>query len=271
MAAETLPKHFQFHIKDVIKAPRQRRRRHTPDKEAQAEHAWIWNGNSAGLEIFSRVVHTVELRKMGRCHSCLIRCPSGSSPVTKDRRKIKETLFSDLERITILQGLKLRETNIRNIVDDSVNTLPKTDGITIEVQDSLADEAVWIDHDRIVKVLVELEINAMEAMPDGGRLQILVKDNSDRIFLTIRDTGRGISKEDMDLLFTPFFTTKPAGEGTGLGLPSAYGVVKAHGGHLTVESNADPSQGPTGTTIHISLPRRPLLKDKQGTLILHEE
>lgn len=170
-----------------------------------------------------------------------------------------------------MQGLKLRKTNVRHIVDDSVNALPKSDAVSIDIQYNLADETVWIDHERIVKVLMELEINGLEAMPDGGRLQILAADNSDRIFLTIRDTGRGISNEDMDLLFTPFFTTKPAGEGTGLGLPAAYGLVKAHEGNLTVESNADPAQGPTGTTITISLPRRPLLKETKGTLILHEE
>jgi signal transduction histidine kinase len=59
----------------------------------------------------------------------------------------------------------------------------------------------------------------------------------------------------MDKLFTPFFTTKPVGEGTGLGLPFAYGAIKMHSGQLTVESNANAANGPTGTRILIVLPR----------------
>jgi signal transduction histidine kinase len=59
----------------------------------------------------------------------------------------------------------------------------------------------------------------------------------------------------MDNLFTPFFTTKPVGEGTGLGLPFAYGAIKMHSGQLTVESNADTANGPVGTRIRIVLPR----------------
>lgn len=170
-----------------------------------------------------------------------------------------------------MRGLKLRETNIRKIVDDSVNALKKPGSIIVETLYNLADEVVRIDHERLVKTLVDLETNAVEAMPDGGRLQILVEGDKDWVFITIRDTGCGFSKDHMDLLFTPFFTTKPMGEGTGLGLPSAYGVVKAHGGHLTVESNADSSQGQTGTTIRVSLPRWLVLKDIKGKLIIHEE
>ncbi len=170
-----------------------------------------------------------------------------------------------------MQGLKLRETSIRKIVDDSVNALERPDAVHLEVLYHLVDETVWIDHERMVKVLLELEMNAVEAMPGGGLLQILVGDDSNSIFLTIRDTGRGISAEHLDLLFTPFFTTKPAGEGTGLGMPTVYGVVKAHGGGLTVKSNADPSQGPTGTTIRLSLPRRPALKNLRGKVIVHDE
>jgi len=170
-----------------------------------------------------------------------------------------------------LRGLKLRETNIRKIIDDSLRALKKADTVIIEKIYNLSDEAVRIDHERIVKTLIDLETNAVESMPDGGRLQILVEGDQDRIFITIRDTGHGISKENMDHLFTPFFTTKPVGEGTGLGLPSAYGVIKEHGGELTVKSNADPSQGPTGTTIRMSVPRWLALKDVKGSLIIHEE
>lgn len=170
-----------------------------------------------------------------------------------------------------MQGLKLRETNLRRIVEESVKALRKPDCVQLEVLDNLADATVFLDHERLVKALVDLEINAIEAMPQGGCLRILVEEQGDRVCITVCDTGHGITKEHLDQLFTPFFTTKPIGEGTGLSLPSVYGVVKAHGGDLTVKSNADPAEGPTGTRIRLSLPRRLILKDPERTLILHEE
>ncbi|HSN50632.1 MAG TPA: HAMP domain-containing sensor histidine kinase, partial [Bacteroidales bacterium] len=69
------------------------------------------------------------------------------------------------------------------------------------------------------------------------------------------DTGTGISQENMDKIFTPFFTTKEMGKGTGLGLPLIYGIVKMHKGKITVDSNADPKKRPTGTTFTITIPR----------------
>jgi signal transduction histidine kinase len=71
----------------------------------------------------------------------------------------------------------------------------------------------------------------------------------------ISDTGTGILKENMDKLFTPFFTTKEMGKGTGLGLALIYGIVKMHKGKIHVDSNADPAEGPTGTTFRITIPR----------------
>jgi signal transduction histidine kinase len=74
--------------------------------------------------------------------------------------------------------------------------------------------------------------------------------------MTIRDTGTGISQEDMNKLFTPFFTTKGIGKGTGLGLPIVYGIVKMHKGNVSVTSNDNAEKGPTGTTFIINIPRK---------------
>jgi signal transduction histidine kinase len=74
--------------------------------------------------------------------------------------------------------------------------------------------------------------------------------------ITVSDTGTGISKDNMDRIFTPFFTTKQPGKGTGLGLPLIYGIVKMHRGQIHVDSNADAAKGPTGTTFTIRIPRR---------------
>ena len=72
----------------------------------------------------------------------------------------------------------------------------------------------------------------------------------------MEDTGTGIRAENLNKIFEPFFTTKPIGKGTGLGLPVTYGIVKMHRGDIQVGSNADPAEGPTGTTFTVTLPRQ---------------
>jgi signal transduction histidine kinase len=76
------------------------------------------------------------------------------------------------------------------------------------------------------------------------------------VIITISDSGVGIKEEDRAKIFEPFFTTKVIGHGTGLGLATAYGIVKMHKGHITAESNNDRTKGPTGTSFKIVLPRR---------------
>jgi signal transduction histidine kinase len=154
-----------------------------------------------------------------------------------------------------LQGLKRRETDIVALIEESIRSLSKPDNIRISMTTTISDPSVWIDEERVFKALVNLEINAVESMPDGGELTVGVEGDPEQVVITIQDTGRGISRENMDKLFTPFFTTKPVGEGTGLGLPFAYGAVKLHSGNMTIESNADPASGPAGTRIQITLPR----------------
>ncbi len=73
--------------------------------------------------------------------------------------------------------------------------------------------------------------------------------------ITVADTGYGISAENMEKLFSPFFSTKAVGMGTGLGLAVSHGIVKMHKGRITAESNADSLAGPTGTTFTVTLPR----------------
>lgn len=170
-----------------------------------------------------------------------------------------------------MQGLKFRETHIIKIIEESLSKLSCDERVVVAVDARLDDEAVWMDREQIVSVLVDLERNALEAMPDGGKLTITVEGDDRTITLRLADTGSGIPEENIPLLFTPFFTTKPVGEGTGLGLPSSYAVVKAHHGGISIESNSDPKKGPTGTTVKITLPRRQILQNKESKMIVHEE
>jgi signal transduction histidine kinase len=170
-----------------------------------------------------------------------------------------------------LFGLKLRETNILKIIEDSLAKLPRHGNVSIKLKYFLENDAVWIDYEQMVTALFDLEQNAIEAMPDGGSLIITVEGDEHQVSITLADTGVGIAEENIPLLFTPFFTTKPTGDGTGLGLPSAYAAVKAHRGNVTIESNADPNKGPTGTTVRITLPRRQVFQAEESKMIVHEE
>ena len=84
-------------------------------------------------------------------------------------------------------------------------------------------------------------VNAIQAMPDGGRLTIATHHNKSAAVLRVEDTGLGMSTEVRKRVFLPFFTTKDINEGTGLGLAVAHGIVSAHGGKIGVESR--PGQG----------------------------
>jgi signal transduction histidine kinase len=91
-------------------------------------------------------------------------------------------------------------------------------------------------------------------MNEGGELKVRLEKTKDDFEFQISDTGVGISLENQEKIFTPFFTTKEAGKGTGLGLPLAYGIVKMHKGKINVVSNNNPEIGATGTKFIITIP-----------------
>ena len=110
---------------------------------------------------------------------------------------------------------------------------------------------IHADAGQIEQVVMNLCVNARDAMPDGGEIEIVIADDADgRIRLTVRDTGTGMAPEVMAHLFEPFFTTKAPGKGTGLGLSTVYGIVRQSGGEIACTS--DPG---AGTTFVISFPR----------------
>jgi len=170
-----------------------------------------------------------------------------------------------------LQGLKFRETNLMRIVEESLAAVHCPDRIAVEVKAALHNEAVWMDHKEMVMVLKDLEQNAIDAMPEKGVLTVTADGDENNIILKVADTGTGIPEENIPLLFTPFFTTKAVGDGTGLGLPQAFVTVKGHNGEITIESNTDPGKGPTGTTVIITMPRKQKFQTKDAKVILHEE
>lgn len=146
-------------------------------------------------------------------------------------------------------------TDLRALVKDVLRTFPREEDVEIVVNDQMADPVAEIDGDQIVQVITNMLANAQHAMPDGGRITITLDGTAETVQITISDQGTGIAPDHLDKLFSPFFTTKQVGRGTGLGLAVSHGIVKMHRGQIAVESNADPDKGPTFTTFTISLPR----------------
>jgi len=124
------------------------------------------------------------------------------------------------------------------------------DNIQIEVETARDLPVVLGDEGRLQQAVIALATNAIDAMPDGGRLVLRATTSGANVIVEIKDSGIGISAENLAKIFDPFFTTKDIGRGTGLGLAVCYGIVSEHGGRLDVRSTVG-----VGTTFSISLPK----------------
>lgn len=109
---------------------------------------------------------------------------------------------------------------------------------------------VYADQDQLQQVFLNILLNARDAMPDGGRIDITSSTESGHVTIAIADTGPGLSDGTEKQLFDPFYTTKPAGKGTGLGLAVCYGIITAHDGTIETAKNS-----PTGTIFYVRLPK----------------
>jgi signal transduction histidine kinase/iron only hydrogenase large subunit-like protein len=188
------------------------------------------------------------------------------APADADLRADLGTIVSEADRCKkIVSGLLnfarqnkvlLHETDLCLLVEQALKTLPPPEGVTVSVENDSPSVLAELDRDQIVQVLSNLVRNAMEAMAGGGTVTVRTGAQNGSVFLSVEDTGTGIRAEDLNKIYTPFFTTKPIGKGTGLGLPVTYGIVKMHRGDIQVRTNADPAKGPTGTTFTVTLPRQ---------------
>jgi nitrogen-specific signal transduction histidine kinase/ActR/RegA family two-component response regulator len=171
------------------------------------------------------------------------------------------------------QRLESEVVSINDLVREISPLLSRTLGEDVEFVTLLGPEVamVEVDSHQFTQVLMNLAVNARDAMPDGGRLtfstdNVRLDDHSvvgdpdialgEYVRLVVSDTGVGIDPSALPLIYEPFYTTKAPGEGTGLGLPTVYGVVKQSGGAITVQSTPG-----KGTTFAIYLPRA---EDKQA-------
>ena len=152
---------------------------------------------------------------------------------------------------------------LADLVEEAVRLFRRTFDATVEIEVDVARELhILGDRSQMMQVVMNLGINARDAMPQGGRLEVVAQAVDEEplpgrpaeatVRLQFRDTGVGMDDETASRVFEPFFTTKARGKGTGLGLATAYGIIKNHGGNIEVESAPG-----KGTTFSIHLPRLP--------------
>ena len=162
------------------------------------------------------------------------------------------------------QPLRPEMLDVNALIRDMTDLLDRTLGERIEVVTTLSPETCTVEADRaqLESALLNVAVNARDAMPDGGRLEIRTlpvadAEKGEMIALSVSDSGAGMDPDTLDRAFEPFFTTKVTGKGTGLGLSQVYGFASQSGGDVRIESA--PGQG---TTVTLLLPRRGALPEQ---------
>jgi len=178
-------------------------------------------------------------------------------PVYSNLRRIEELVTTGARLTSQLLGFarggkyEVQPTNINSLLEKSISIFSRTS------KDIIIDKAmqnnIWgveVDQGQIEQVFLNLFINARQAMPSGGRLYIKTENlhqseleeepflllPGNCVKISIADSGTGMDKKILERIFDPFFTTKGLGQGTGLGLSSAYGIIKNHGGYIVAQS-----------------------------------
>jgi PAS domain S-box-containing protein len=154
--------------------------------------------------------------------------------------------------------IEIRENDIHEILDKTLIILRHRAGLDeIEIDTSYDPELPLLscDFKRLQQAFINILWNAIEAMPEGGRLVVATSFDreKDKVVVKISDTGAGISPENVEKIFEPFFTTKAEGKGAGLGLSVAYGIIRQHQGEINLLSKEG-----EGTDVIVHLPPGPL-------------
>ncbi len=210
---------------------------------------------------------------IGNCEFLLMRHPAGD-PSFKEINEVHQnavraaSLVSQLLAYSRKQTMQPKTLVLGEVIGELAQMLRRLVGerITLNVE---KDNDIWpvhADEAQLGNAIINLVVNARDAMPQGGTVTIKTSNEQvsaastlgtaimpagDYVAIDVADTGTGMSKEIQSKIFDPFFTTKPVGQGTGLGLATVYGIVKQSGGFITVDSEVG-----KGTAFRIYLPRQ---------------
>jgi PAS domain S-box-containing protein len=213
---------------------------------------------------------------IGNLQSAERNAESSTPSIARQRRSISAALRGARRAATLTQRLLAfsrrqpldpKPLDINRFIAGEVEFLQRSLGETIEIE-TVGGGGLWqveVDLDQLESALLNLAVNARDAMPAGGKLTIETSNSfldeeycranpevqpGQYVVVAVTDNGAGMSKEVIDRAFEPFFTTKQVGQGTGLGLSQVYGFIKQSGGHVKIYSEMG-----QGTTVKIYLPR----------------
>ena len=193
----------------------------------------------------------------------------GFAQLIKKYPELSEKAIQDIEKITkaslhareVVKKLMLfarqmppqkTRVNLNHVIEEGLYFLESRcvkEGIKVVRAFSPKLPEIIADQAQMTQVLVNIVVNAIQAMPDGGKLTIRTNASDRFISLTVEDTGVGMSDKVVKQIFLPFFTTKDVGQGTGLGLPVVHGIVTSHSGSINVDSKVG-----QGTKFEVQLP-----------------
>jgi two-component system, NtrC family, sensor kinase len=190
----------------------------------------------------------------------------GETPSAPDVKKLGEAIVADVDRVsgTVRSVLDFarRRGGAKETVDvarwadralDVLRPLAARRQVALELRATTEAGSATFTSIEIQQVLSNVVMNALQASPEGGRVVVEVARDADAIRIEVRDRGAGIAPEALPHVFEPYFTTKRAGEGTGLGLSVAHGIVREHGGTIEISSALG-----EGTTVTARLPAEPV-------------
>jgi signal transduction histidine kinase len=187
-----------------------------------------------------------------------IKCPGLPHQAELDIQKISNAslLARDIVKKLLIFARQMPpqkiRVNVNQLVEEVLNFFKSRcaqEGV--ELICSLFPDLPRVDADpsQLNQVVMNLIVNALQAMPRGGNLRIQTSYEENQVLLVVEDTGIGMSDDVLEKIFTPFFTTKEVGQGTGLGLPVVHGIITSHGGSVRVKSKVS-----QGTRFEIRLP-----------------
>ncbi len=289
------PLYFLSHLLDITDRKKAREERARLQSQIQHEQKTKAIGTLAGgiAHDFNNIMMGIQ----GRA-SLMMMDLEPSHPHYEHIKSIEDQIQSATGLTRQLLGFarggkyEVRPINLNELVKTSSEMFGRTrKEIQIHTRFQKPIPGVEADQSQIEQVLLNMYVNAWQAMPEGGRLYLETKnvaiDDDDRnphpvkkgsyVNISITDTGVGMDENTRQLIFDPFFTTKEKNRGTGLGLASAYGIVKNHGGFITVHSEKG-----HGTTFNIYLPasekktvhkspKKGMLKKGSGTILLVDD
>jgi signal transduction histidine kinase len=162
------------------------------------------------------------------------------------------TIVDNLLNFSRVSDAEFSEVNINGLMLETLSLMDhqlQKSKVEVKVDLDVSLSPTLANGGKLQQVFMNLVLNARDAMPQGGQLTIRTYQEGSQLVVMVQDSGAGISEENVKRIYDPFFTTKKAGKGSGLGLSVSYGIIQEHSGRINVDSTAG-----QGTTFRLHLP-----------------